>query len=615
MNTILAPRLLLRLMAVALALIAVGMGIVGLAGAQTPPEEGTGRIGHPPPQPPVRVETCPPGTPTRIPTPVFTPRSGCTNNPPSGALEADITVNTNTSTAVFTNHSQTCSYRIGLAIYKRFDNNIDNQELYDYELAIIPPNSTLQRTVDNPPCAFQVDAFWGDLILSFQGGVRYGPRLLDDRFGGGGYCTVHCPPQTSPSPTPTCPPATPPVVVTPAWTPGPGCAPTPRAGDLSAVITDHPNTTEARFTNHSNTCAYRIGLATYKRFDNNIDNQELYDWELAVIPPNTSLVLEVDNPPCAYQGDAFWGELILSFRGGIRYGPRLLDDTDGVIPHLCPDRCATPTATRTPAGTPSPTVTGTPPTATNTRVPKITATPTVTGTPPTATPTNTRVPKITATPTVTGTPPTATPTNTRVPKITATPTRTGTVVTTPSNTPVRTGTVTVTPSVTATPCCVLTGVVNPNCEPNTGGTRTPGTASPTRTPTATRTGTPSLSPTATETPSCQVIYQYAADINSTCNVSIAATYFATVEYSNDQVNWVTQATTTPAPVTIQPGLNQLADTFPDQPISTYSWYRIRVTVTLANNCGTFNFLSLPRVPCGCSLYNDRIPVSRPPTDH
>jgi hypothetical protein len=72
--------------------------------------------------------------------------------------------------------------------------------------------------------------------------------------------------------------------------------------------------------------------------------------------------------------------------------------------------------------TPTPTVTGTPPTATPTRTPRPddednrTRTPTVTGTPPTATPSRTPRPddedNRTGTPTVTGTPPTATPTRT-----------------------------------------------------------------------------------------------------------------------------------------------------------------------------------------------------------
>jgi hypothetical protein len=107
---------------------------------------------------------------------------------------------------------------------------------------------------------------------------------------------------------------------------------------LEAVIIDHPTTTEARFTNHSTTCSYPVGLAIYKRFDGRINNQELYDYRLAVIPPNSTLTLTVNNPSCRYQGDAFYGSLIESFAGGVRYGERRLDDTNGVNQERC-KRC------------------------------------------------------------------------------------------------------------------------------------------------------------------------------------------------------------------------------------------------------------------------------------
>src|SRR6476620_9039980 len=58
-----------------------------------------------------------------------------------------------------------------------------------------------------------------------------------------------------------CTTSTPVFIVTPNFTPAPGCADTPPDGVLSAVITDHPTTTSALFTNHSTTCSYRIGLA------------------------------------------------------------------------------------------------------------------------------------------------------------------------------------------------------------------------------------------------------------------------------------------------------------------------------------------------------------------
>jgi hypothetical protein len=146
--------------------------------------------------------------------------------------------------------------------------------------------------------------------------------------------------------------------------PGPGCSDIPHAGDLRAVITDHPDSTTALFTNRSNTCSYRIGLAIYKKFDDNIDHQELYDNVAATIPPNSTLELEVSNPPCAYQADAFWGEVLKSLAGGVRYGPRRLADTEGGTEYCqAVQPSATPSATGTPVA-PTPTATSAPPTVT-----------------------------------------------------------------------------------------------------------------------------------------------------------------------------------------------------------------------------------------------------------
>lgn len=148
-------------------------------------------------------EFCAAGTPTRTPTPAYTPGSGCSATPPAGVLTGTLTDHVTTTVAVFTNTSSTCSYEIGLAVYKEFDTNIDNQDLFDYQLTVIAPNSLVTLTVNNPPCAYQSDAFYGDMIFSFAGGVRYGARILGSFQGGGtNYCTLHC--QPTPTPMPLC---------------------------------------------------------------------------------------------------------------------------------------------------------------------------------------------------------------------------------------------------------------------------------------------------------------------------------------------------------------------------------------------------------------------------
>ncbi len=187
---------------------------------------------------------------------------------------------------------------------------------------------------------------------------------------------------------------------------------------MSATAT----TSSAAFQNHEATCSYLIGLTTYKKYDNNIDNQEIFDYVQVVIAPNSSLTLTVNNPPCAYQSDAYFGNVIFSFAGGVRYGARILDSDQG--PGLfCTVRCL-PTASPTPTNVATATKTPTPvpPTSTPTKTP--TNTPTNT---PTKTPTNTPVP-----PTST---PTKTPTNTPSPVFTATKTPTPTKTPTATKTP------------------------------------------------------------------------------------------------------------------------------------------------------------------------------------
>jgi len=158
-----------------------------------------------------------------VATPVFTPAPGCSDVPNPGDLRGDITVLGSTSNAVYTNRSTTCSYRIGLAVYRRFDNNIDHQELYDYQLTIIPPNSQLTLTVNNPSCSYQVDAFYGDILYSLNG-QRYGDRLLQDEVHyNGGYCQVQCNVQPTSTPGGTGTPAATETAGTPTITPIMGC--------------------------------------------------------------------------------------------------------------------------------------------------------------------------------------------------------------------------------------------------------------------------------------------------------------------------------------------------------------------------------------------------------
>lgn len=92
-----------------------------------------------------------------------------------------------------TNNSDACEYTVGIASYRKFDEIIDNQELFHgYDGVVVPPGETVssqQLNVRLPDCAAQVDLFWGELLLHLNG-QRYGVRLLDARHVNQslGYC-------------------------------------------------------------------------------------------------------------------------------------------------------------------------------------------------------------------------------------------------------------------------------------------------------------------------------------------------------------------------------------------------------------------------------------------
>jgi hypothetical protein len=90
-----------------------------------------------------------------------------------------------------TNASTDCSYEVGMASYRKMDNIIDNQIIYNWtQPTFIKPGETITLSVALPDCAAQVDLFRGSVLLSLNG-QRYGSRLLAGRMiGGTNYCTV-----------------------------------------------------------------------------------------------------------------------------------------------------------------------------------------------------------------------------------------------------------------------------------------------------------------------------------------------------------------------------------------------------------------------------------------
>lgn len=110
-----------------------------------------------------------------------------------------------------------------------------------------------------------------------------------------------------------------------------------RAGDLAAWFMSHNS---AQFTNRSATCTYEVGIAAYRKFDNVIDHQQLFDFKEATLKPGESTTLEVGLPDCSTQLDIFRGTVIYSLDGQ-RYADRLFearhfDDTTFCPPSSAP---------------------------------------------------------------------------------------------------------------------------------------------------------------------------------------------------------------------------------------------------------------------------------------
>ncbi len=123
------------------------------------------------------------GYDTATATVTITVAENCTDADRNPELHLDheeslLLVDTGYRTGRIINRSLNCSYEVGIASYRMFDNVIDNQELLDFETAVIPPGRTLELTVDLADCATQVDLFYGTLLTSLVG-QRYGDRLID----------------------------------------------------------------------------------------------------------------------------------------------------------------------------------------------------------------------------------------------------------------------------------------------------------------------------------------------------------------------------------------------------------------------------------------------------
>jgi hypothetical protein len=461
--------------------------------------------------------------------------------------------------ATIRNNSQECSQLVGVATYKRPSNRINDQTLFDFEQRVLAPGESATLWADLPDCAWQADAFWGEVIQSFSSSVRYGPRRLGDESSHGvPFCDTTTATPVPPTETPVQSTSTPmrtatsttvasstaTSVASSTATPGNcNCIPDVVLTQYLTVVGSH---IEATFHNNSTTCSHLVGVASYRKINEDIEDQELYDFEQYTLAPGETRTLSADLPDCAWQADAFCGEVIHSFRGGIRYGERLKDAEHGG--HICVTT-ATPTKTKV--------VETSTPTPTNTRVIETnTPTPTKTKVVETNTPTPTNTTVIeTNTPTPTKTKVvetnTPTPTNTRVIETnTPTPTKTKVVETntpTATNTPTNTATktATATKTKTSTPTSTNTRVVNTNTPTATNtatATDTRVVETETPVPSATRTP-PKREDTATPTSTATLVISTSTPTSTPC-------YVCTTTPTATRTN--VPSTNTPVPLTNTP---------------------------------------------------------------
>lgn len=139
----------------------------------------------------VKARTCHDGTQSAVASQSFTISPSycpvsltCVQAKNLGLISGSI----NGNIATITNNSSS-SYEVGLAVYKKYDETIDHQTLYDSDTGTVMPSNSLNLAVELPDCKYQIDLFCGEVLTSLNN-QRYGDRKLDfEHSGGEKYCT------------------------------------------------------------------------------------------------------------------------------------------------------------------------------------------------------------------------------------------------------------------------------------------------------------------------------------------------------------------------------------------------------------------------------------------
>lgn len=181
-------------------------------------------------------------------------------------------------------------------------------------------------------CQYQTDLFWGPVIESFNGGVRYSTlnRLIaaKSNFSSLPGCVLEEAPRL---PAPTIEPM--PSECTNPMSKG------LLTGSIDTSYVNIPNGyIKGKVTNKSKTCSYDVGLASYKANGSNIDTQNLYDYKTQTILPGESVEFVVKSP---MNNDELNCHNLPSI-------------TPTKVPTTTPTRVPTVTPTKRPSPTPTP---------------------------------------------------------------------------------------------------------------------------------------------------------------------------------------------------------------------------------------------------------------------
>tara|TARA_Y100000310_G_C20693441_1_gene823871 strand:- start:1265 stop:3625 length:2361 start_codon:yes stop_codon:yes gene_type:complete len=226
------------------------------------------------------------------------------------------------------------SFNLGIAVYKVFNNSHTSHELFSNITRTVLPRGDRNLPFDYPDCNFEIHGFCGPLIENLTSD-HYGNRTLISNYSlSGRYCEDPICGDGFVDPGEECDDGN--------QNNRDGCSNTCEIENLTCIEAKNAGLltagivgTKATYMNNANQ-SFDIGLAIYKKVDNNIDNQIFFAGNMTTIPPLSSVMLTVPAPEplCKYQIDAFCGEILQSLNG-TRYGPRLLAARHAGGPDFC----------------------------------------------------------------------------------------------------------------------------------------------------------------------------------------------------------------------------------------------------------------------------------------